>query len=103
MLLGACLYTSNRHQLAALLAATTRWPPHAACNFHQLSVTFKQCCTVCTFVACWQRPWQTPTGFSAASRDMQVVRLRNSASIYRPTCIANLVNAALWVAYGVVS
>lgn len=32
---------------------------------------------------------------------MQVVRTRNSASIYRPTCIANLANAALWVAYGV--
>jgi hypothetical protein len=31
------------------------------------------------------------------------VRTRNSASIYRPTCIANLVNAALWVAYGIVS
>lgn len=34
---------------------------------------------------------------------MQVVRSRNSASIYRPTCVANLVNAALWVAYGIVS
>lgn len=34
---------------------------------------------------------------------LQVVRTRNSASIYRPTCIANLINAALWVAYGVVS
>lgn len=34
---------------------------------------------------------------------LQVVRSRNSASIYRPTCIANLVNAALWVAYGIVS
>jgi solute carrier family 50 protein (sugar transporter) len=32
---------------------------------------------------------------------VQVVRTRNSASIYRPTCIANLANAALWVAYGV--
>jgi hypothetical protein len=34
---------------------------------------------------------------------LQVVRTRTSASIYRPTCIANLANAALWVAYGVVS
>lgn len=33
---------------------------------------------------------------------VQVVHTRNSASMYRPTCIANLVNAALWVAYGVV-
>lgn len=33
----------------------------------------------------------------------QVIRTRSSASIYRPTCLANLVNATLWVAYGIVS
>lgn len=34
---------------------------------------------------------------------LQVVRTCNSASIYRPTCFANLANASLWVAYGLVS
>eukprot|EP00775_Hariotina_reticulata_P011424 gene11424-11570_t len=35
------------------------------------------------------------------SSAVQVVRSRSSSSIYLPTCIANLVNAALWVAYGI--
>jgi hypothetical protein len=43
--------------------------------------------------------WMTSEGCVC----LQVVRTRNSASIYRPTCIANLVNAALWVTYGSVS
>lgn len=30
----------------------------------------------------------------------QVVRARDSASIHRPTCIASLVNSALWTGYG---
>lgn len=30
-----------------------------------------------------------------------VVRTRNSASLYRPTCVMNLLNGALWVAYGI--
>lgn len=33
----------------------------------------------------------------------QVVRTRNSASIYPPLTIMNLVNALLWTAYGFVS
>jgi len=37
------------------------------------------------------------------STALQVVRNRSSSSIFLPTCIANLVNAALWVMYGIVS
>jgi uncharacterized protein with PQ loop repeat len=37
------------------------------------------------------------------SSALVVVRSKDSSSIYLPTCIANLVNASLWVAYGIVS
>ena len=33
----------------------------------------------------------------------QVVRTRSSSSLHWPLCLANLVNGALWAAYGLVS
>lgn len=39
---------------------------------------------------------------SPLSTALQVVRTRNSATIYLPTIICNFVNASLWLGYGLV-
>lgn len=99
--LGQLLMSPKQHVYAVTCSRSTDRCGHVPQQTHQHF--FKQPSHDSSGVGAIRLYYSGTVNRAGCSCCLQVVRTRNSASIYRPTCIANLANAALWVAYGVVS